>query len=78
MMSGQWVGNEWAISGQYLSMHLEFKIKIVLKCKWKKYSRYDISISLKCKSKHIFWRIFKSIYINPQVTVHLPGMVVLN
>jgi hypothetical protein len=53
MMSGQWVGNEWAMSGQYLSMHLEFKIKIGLKYKWKGYSKYDISIPLKCKSEHI-------------------------
>jgi hypothetical protein len=58
-MSGTWVGNEWAMSGQYLSMHLEFKIKIALKCEWKGYAKYNISISLKYKSKHIFWRTFK-------------------
>jgi hypothetical protein len=53
------VENVWAMSGQYLSMHLEFKMKIALKCKWKEYSKYDISIPLKCKSKHIFWTIFE-------------------
>jgi hypothetical protein len=47
------------MSGQYLSMHLEFKIKIPLKCKWKGYLKYDISIPLICKSKLIFWRIFE-------------------
>jgi hypothetical protein len=47
------------MDGRYLSMHLEFKIKIALKCKWKRYSKYDISIPLKYKSKHILWRIFK-------------------
>jgi hypothetical protein len=26
-------------------MHLEFKIKIALKCKWKGYLKYDISIA---------------------------------
>jgi hypothetical protein len=39
---------------QYLSMHLEFKIKIALKCKLKRYSKYDISIPLKCKSNIYF------------------------
>jgi hypothetical protein len=53
------VGNEWAMSGQYLSMHLELKIKTILKCKPNGYLRYNISVSLKRKSKHIFWRIFK-------------------
>jgi hypothetical protein len=28
------MGNEWAMSVQYLSMHLEFNIKIALKCKY--------------------------------------------
>jgi hypothetical protein len=37
-------------------MHLELKIKIALK---KGYLKYDISVLLKCKSKHIFWRLFK-------------------
>jgi hypothetical protein len=32
----------WAMSGQYLSMHLELKIKITLKCKPNGYLRYDI------------------------------------
>jgi hypothetical protein len=53
------IGNEWAMSGQYLSMHLEFKIKIVLKCKLKEYPKYNKSIPLKYKSKHILWRLFK-------------------
>jgi hypothetical protein len=52
------VGNEWAISVNAP------KIKIALKCKWKEYSKYDISIPLKCKSKHIFWRVFIAIFIN--------------
>jgi hypothetical protein len=32
-------------------MHLEFKIKIPLKYKKKGYSKYDILIPSKCKSK---------------------------
>jgi hypothetical protein len=39
--------------GALLSMHLEFKIKIALGCEWEGYSKYDISMPLKCKSKHI-------------------------
>jgi hypothetical protein len=42
------------MGGRYLSIHLEFKIKIALKCEWKWYSKYHISIPLKCKSKYIF------------------------
>jgi hypothetical protein len=53
------VGNEWAMSGQYLSTPPEFKILIVLKCKSKVYSKYHISVALKCKSKYVFWGLFK-------------------
>jgi hypothetical protein len=51
---GYLVGNEWAMSGQYLSMHLELKIKITLKCRPKGHLKYDILVSLKCKLKHLF------------------------
>jgi hypothetical protein len=50
------VGNEW--DG---AIHLEFTRKIALKYKWKGYSKYYISIPLKCKLKYIFWRIFIAI-----------------
>jgi hypothetical protein len=51
------VTNNWAISGQYLSTGI--KIKITLECRPNEYLRYDILVSLKCKSKHIFYRIFR-------------------
>jgi hypothetical protein len=35
-------------------MHLELKIKITLKYKLNGYLRYDILVSLKYKSKHIY------------------------
>jgi hypothetical protein len=51
------VGNEWAIP-------LEFRILIALKCKLKGYLKYNISVSSKCKSKHIFPRLFIAVFIN--------------
>jgi hypothetical protein len=40
--------------GNYLSIHLKLKIKITLKCRPDGYLRYDILVSLKCKSKKYF------------------------
>jgi hypothetical protein len=54
----------WAMSERCPSMHLELKIKITLKCRPKGYLKYDISVSLKCKLKHLFWRLFIAIFIN--------------